>query len=208
MTDAWQEVRARLRAASVPDEAVVLPGSEGVPWEGALQVAAAPDGGWTLSTVDYGRARLLLRRTSSDEIVTALYAYLLTPLPEPIVLPDEERERMLSWAAPHVMDLAARAGSGIVIDAPPGLLLDRIGALDGYLLYPSGTSFEARSLPPTALGQPLHTFATTDTIRFEVSVTPPWFGRPGGGVRFSIVEAGVGVRDLVREGRIAQIAKS
>ncbi|MEZ3162036.1 TNT domain-containing protein [Microbacterium sp. BWT-B31] len=205
MTEPWEAARARLRDEAVPDEAVILPGDVGLAWEGALHVSSTPAGVWTISTVDYGQPRLLLRRPSAEEAVAALYAYLLGPLPPASSIADDERERMLAWAAPHILDLAGRAGNRTFIDAPAGLLLDRIGALDGYLLFPTGTSFEARSLPPTALGQPLHSFVTTDALRVEASVTPPWFGRQGGGVRFAIAEAGVGIRDLVREGRLARL---
>lgn len=95
-----------------------------------------------------------------------------------------------------------------MIDAPAGLLVDRIGALDGFLLFPAGASFEARSLPVSALNQPVHEFVTATTIRFEVQRVAPWFGRPGGGLRFSVIEPGVGIRDLVREGRLTRLAES
>ncbi|WP_345800707.1 TNT domain-containing protein [Microbacterium sp. AZCO] len=208
MTEPWNAVRATLRTQGVPDPAVHLPVDTDIPWEGALHVAEAQQRGWTISTVDYGRARLLLRRTTADEVVKALYAYLLTPLPAPSAMPDAERERLLTWAAPHVLDLASRASTPLTIDLPAGLLVDRVGALDGYLLYPTGTSFETRSLPPTVLGQPLHSFVTTAAIRVEAVVTPPWFGRAGGGLRLSVSEAGVGVRDLVREGQLAQLSQA
>lgn len=207
MAESWSGTRARLRESGVPDAAVVLPDDGGAtPWEGALHAAAGSDGGWTLGTVDYGRARRLLRRTGEAELISALEAYVLTPLPPVTELSAEERERMLTWAAPHILDLVNRAQGGLVVDLPAGLLVDRIGALDGYLLFPTGTSFEARSLPPTTLDQPMHSFVTTAAFRVEALVTPPWFGRPGGGLRFSISEPGVGIRDLVREGRLARLA--
>ncbi|NYF15249.1 hypothetical protein HDC37_000061 [Microbacterium sp. AK009] len=203
----WADVRTALRENGVPDRAVLLPGDDGVPWEGSLVVADAGDR-WALSTVDYGTARVLLRRSSAAEIVSALYQYALSPLPDPQNIPDAERERLLTWAAPHVMDLAARGVRDTVIDLPAGLLVDRIGALDGFLLYPTGTSFEARSLPVTALDQPLQSFLTTAPIRVAATVTPPWFGREGGGVRFAVQEASMGIRDLVREGQMRMVVPS
>lgn len=201
----WGDVRSTLRENGIHDRAVLLPGDDGVPWEGALVVADAGDR-WTLSTVDYGTARVLLRRPSAAEIVTALYQYALSPLPEPQNIPDAERERLLTWAAPHVMDLAGRGVRDTVIDLPAGLLVDRIGALDGFLLYPTGTSLEARSLPVTALEQPLQSFLTTAPIRVAATVTPPWFGREGGGIRFAVQDPSMGIRDLVREGQLRRIA--
>jgi len=201
----WAEVRAVLRDRGVADAAVVLPGDQGAAWEGALNVSSGDDARWALSTIDYGQSRVLLRRSTAAEIVTALYQYALSPMPEPLPLPESERESMLAWAAPHVLDLAARNVHDTLIDLPANLLLDRIGTLDGFLLYPTGTSFEARSLPVTALDQPLQKFVTTDQIRVRATVTPPWFGRDGGGVRFSIENQTLGIRDLAREGQLRQL---
>lgn len=208
MTVDWHHVRLRLDEAAIPAESVVLPGDETSPWEGALRVVETPGHGWVLDTLDYGQARPLLARATAEEIQSALYAYLLSPLPPATVIVADERERLLDWAAPHVLDLLARAENPLVIDAPAGLLLDRIGALDGFLLFPAGTSFEARSLPVSALNQPLHEFVTATTIRYEVQRVAPWFGRPGGGLRFSVIEPGVGIRDLVREGRLTRLTAS
>ena len=201
----WAEVRAVLRDRGVADGAVVLPGDHGAVWEGALSLSSGDDARWALSTIDYGQSRVLLRRSTAAEIVTALYQYALSPMPEPLPLPESERESMLAWAAPHVLDLAARHVHDTLIDLPANLLLDRIGTLDGFLLYPTGTSFEARSLPVTALDQPLQKFVTTDQIRVRATVTPPWFGRDGGGVRFSIENQTLGIRDLAREGQLRQL---
>jgi len=208
MTVDWHHVRMRLDEAAIPTESVVLPGDQTSPWEGALRIVDTPGHGWFLDTLDYGQARALLARTAAEEIESALYAYLLSLLPPATIIGAGERERLLGWTAPHVLDLLTRAENPLVIDAPAGLLLDRIGALDGFLLFPAGTSFEARSLPVSALNQPLHEFVTATTIRFEVQRVAPWFGRPGGGLRFSIVEPGVGIRDLVREGRLTRLTAS
>lgn len=208
MTVDWHHARMRLDEAAIPAESVILPGDQTSPWEGALRIVDTPAHGWVLDTLDYGRARPLLTRAAVEEVESALYAYLLSPLPTATIIGAGERERLLDWAAPHVLDLLARAENPLVIDAPAGLLVDRIGALDGFLLFPAGASFEARSLPVSALNQPVHEFVTATTIRFEVQRVAPWFGRPGGGLRFSVIEPGVGIRDLVREGRLTRLAES
>ena len=69
----WAEVRAVLRDRGVADAAVVLPEDHGGAWEGALTVSSGDDARWALSTVDYGQSRVLLRRSTAAEIVTALY---------------------------------------------------------------------------------------------------------------------------------------
>jgi hypothetical protein len=94
-----------------------------------------------------------------------------------------------------------------VIDLPAELPIDRIGALDGVHTYPIDTPFEFRSLPPTALRpeNDVHQFLTTADVRVRAAITPPWFGRPGGGIRFTLQEPGAGVRDLVVSGQLQRI---
>ena len=94
-----------------------------------------------------------------------------------------------------------------MIDLPPLLPLDRIGALDGVPTYPIGTPFEHRSLPPTALRpeNDVHQFLTRAAIRVRAAITPPWFGRPGGGIRFTLQQPETGLRDLVVSGRLPRI---
>ena len=71
---------------------------------------------------------------------------------------------------------------------PPELPIDRIGALDGVHTHPIDTPFELRSLPPTVLRPEsrVHKFLTTGDFRVAARITPPWFGRPGGAIRFTL----------------------
>lgn len=208
--DLWRAVRAELRGAGVAEEAVVLPTEEHLGWEGALVVSQPADGRWTIATVDDGRARPLRREATAENIAVALVAYLLPSLPAAQEITAAEREALLSARTSDLSDLVARVrdGGDLLIDVPAGVLLDRVGALDGYRLHPSGTSFEARSLPPTVLRQPLHTVVTAAEVRMRVGDTPPWFGRAGGGLRFEIENRAVGVRDLVREGALRVIVSA
>ena len=108
----------------------------------------------------------------------------------------------------NLRDGAGQAGpQGIVIDVPPGVPIDRIGALDGVHTYPISTPFEFRSLPPTALRPEteLHRFITAADVRVRAAITPPWFGQPGGGIRFTLQQPGTGMRDLVVSGRLQRI---
>ena len=99
------------------------------------------------------------------------------------------------------------AQQGIVIDLPPELPIDRIGALDGVHTYPIDTPFEFRSLPPTALRpeNDVHKFLTAADIRVRAVITSPWFGRPGGGIRFTLQRPETGIRDLVVSGELQRI---
>ena len=202
--ETWTPLRERIIALGSGPTEVVLPGDQGIPFEGAL-VVAPRDGDWTLATVDYGQTRVLFAAEDEAGIGEILLDYLGDPLPAPVALRPDEREQLLSTAAPHLLDLAGRAQNGLLIDVPPGILFNRIGALDGFLLYPAETSFEARSLPPTALQAPLHEFRTAATIRMNVRPTPPWFGRPGGGLRFAVEDTTIAIRDLVLSGALERI---
>ena len=51
----------------------------------------------------------------------------------------------------------------------------------------------------------MHRFLTTTTIRVGAAITPPWFGRPGGGIRYTLQEPGLGLRDLVVSGALQRI---
>lgn len=122
-----------------------------------------------------------------------------------------ELETIVGKLARHYADLRNGVGEagpqGIVIDLPPEVPLDRIGALDGVHTYPINTPFEFRSLPPTALRPEteLHRFITAASVRVRATITPPWFGRPGGGIRFTLQQPETGLRDLVVSHRLQRI---
>ena len=178
------------------------------PLEGALQVRA--DGGrFVLETVDYGRAYRLLGAGSEDEITEAVIGYVSRPLPPVRAMARPELDTLLGRVAGHYGKLLddLRAEQGFVVDLPPQLPLDRIGALDGVHIHPIGTPFEHRSLPPNALRpeNDVHQFLTMATVRVWAAITPPWFGRPGGGIRFTLQQPETGLRDLVVSGRLQRI---
>jgi hypothetical protein len=103
------------------------------PLEGALQVRA--DGGrFVLETVDYGRAYRLLGKE-------AVIGYVSRPLPPVRAMARPELDTLLGRVAGHYGKLLddLRAEQGFVVDLPPQLPLDRIGALDGVHIYPIGT---------------------------------------------------------------------
>jgi hypothetical protein len=133
------------------------------------------------------------------------------PLPPVRALARQELDTLLGRVAPHygslVKDLRAAGPEGFVIDLLPQLPLDRIGALDGVHTYPIGTAFEHRSLPPTALRpeNDVHKLLTTAAVRVRAAITPPWFGRPGGGIRFTLQQPATGLRDLVVSGQLQRI---
>ena len=204
-------LRNQLDALGLTRVHIQLPGedSQVVPLEGALRLRA--DGSrFVLETVDYGEGFRLLTAGSEPEIAAAVIAYMSRPLPSVRSMSRHELDGLVGKLAPHYRDLrdrAGQAGPGIVIDLPPEVPIDRIGALDGVHTYPIGTPFELRSLPPTALRPEtgVHQFLTAAEVRVRAAITPPWFGRPGGGIRFTLQQPETGLRDLVVSGRLQRI---
>jgi hypothetical protein len=135
--------------------------------------------------------------------------YVSRPLPPVRAMARPELDTLLGRVAGHYGKLLndLRTEQGFVIDLPPQLPLDRIGALDGVHIYPIGTPFEHRSLPPSALRpeNDVHQFLTMAAVRVWAAITPPWFGRPGGGIRFTLQQPETGLRDLVVSGRLQRI---
>jgi Tuberculosis necrotizing toxin len=191
---------------------IQLPGEDSAvaPLEGALRVRA--DGGrFVLETVDYGEAFRLRTAESEAEMREVIIEYLSRVLPPARVMSRHDLDTIVGRVALHYFDLRDRAREagpqGIVIDLPPELPIDRIGALDGVHTYPIDTPFEFRSLPPSALRpeNDVYKFLTAAEVRVRATITPPWFGRPGGGIRFTLQQPETGLRDLVVSGRLQRI---
>ncbi len=148
-------------------------------------------------------------RNRKQSIKEPVIDYVSRPLPPVRVMSRHELDTIVGKVALHYFDLRDRAREagqrGIVIDLPAELPIDRIGALDGMHTYPIDTPFEFRSLPPTALRpeNDVHQFLTAADVRVRAAITPPWFGRPGGGIRFTLQQPGTGLRDLVVSGLVA-----
>ncbi len=191
---------------------IQLPGRDQsvAPLEGALSLEAT-DVGFALFTVDYGQKQLLGTARTEDEARGLVLAYVSRPLPPVLSLSQDELDTFAGDVARHYFDLRDRATAagpeGIVIDLPPKLPLDRVGALDGFLLFPIDTPLQLRSLPPTVLRpeNDVHKFLTADQVRVGARIVPPWFGQPGGGIRFDLQAPAIGIRDLVVAGVLQRI---
>lgn len=205
----FADTRRQLDARGFSANEVVLPGDDVLPLEGALEVRADEDG-FALVTGDYGQAFPIASAATAEEAVGELLAYVDRVLPAPRSATAAEITDLSAAAAPHYADLVERLGSGrtLLITLPAGLVLDRIGALDGVYLFPAGTSVEQRSLAPTSLGDGarLHRFITAADVLVHAELVAPWFGMPGGGLRFRLAEDFRGVRDLVISGALQRLA--
>jgi hypothetical protein len=205
-------LRDELDALGLTRFDIQLPGEDSAvaALEGALRVRGDA-AQFVLETVDYGGAFRLAAAESEAEIKRSVIDYVSRPLPPVRVMSRHELDTIVGKVALHYFDLRDRARAagqrGIVIDLPAELPIDRIGALDGVHTYPIDTPFEFRSLPPTALRpeNDVHQFLTTADVRVRAAITPPWFGRPGGGIRFTLQEPGTGLRDLVATGQVERL---
>jgi hypothetical protein len=192
---------------------VQLPGESATvaPLEGALRLSEAPAGGFELATVDYGRPYRLGQASTAEQAAQLVLGYVSRPLPPIRPISRIELDEIVGKIAYHYFDLRDRATAagpdGVVIDLPPEIPVDRIGALDGVHLYPIDTPFEFRSLPPHALRpeNDVHKLLTAGQGRVRAAITPPWFGQPGGGIRFTLQEPQVGIRDLVVAGVLQRL---
>lgn len=207
-----EELRAELDTLGLTPFDIALPGESAAvaPLEGALRVRQ--DGpAFVLETVDYGTGYRLLSADTEDAAREMVLAYVSRPLPPVRPLPRVELDGLVGQIAMYYFDLRDRAREagprGIVIDLPPDIPVDRVGALDGVHTYPVDTPLEFRSLPPNVLRaeNDVHRFLTTTDIRVGAAITPPWFGRPGGGIRYTLQEPGLGLRDLVVSGGLQRI---
>ncbi|WP_168209193.1 TNT domain-containing protein [Agromyces intestinalis] len=204
----FADTRRQLDARGFSPNEVLLPGDDVLPMEGALKVRA-DESGFALVTVDYGQAFPLATAATAEEAVGVLLEYVDRELPAPRTATAPELQELATAAGPHYDELAGRLGGGsLLISLPAGLVLDRIGALDGVYLFPAGTPVERRSLPPTALrgGARLHRFTTAGDILVRAELVAAWFGQPGGGLRFRLAEDFRGIRDLVVTGALQRLA--
>jgi hypothetical protein len=203
----FEDLRRPLDERGVPAQAVQLPGDDTQPLEGALALVPA-DGGFDLVTIDYGQPVRLGHADDEAAAAALLLAYLDRPLPALRPIASDEFRDLAASTSAQSDELRPRLTDGsLLIQLPAGLALDRIGALDGVMLFPAETPFEARSLPPTALaGAELHRFVTAADVLVRVQVVAPWFGQPGGGIRFTLADDFTGIRDLVVAGALERVA--
>lgn len=208
----FEGLRAELEALGLTAFDIVLPGEDAAvaPLEGALRVRQEGPA-FVLETVDYGTGYRLGTAGSEVEARELVLAYVSRPLPPVRPLPRPELDAIVGKIAMHYFDLRDRARAagprGIVIDLPPDIPLDRVGALDGVHTYPVDTPLEFRSLPPSVLRpeNDVHKLLTTTDIRVGAVITPPWFGQPGDGIRYTLQQPGLGLRDLVVSGALQRL---
>lgn len=122
-----------------------------------------------------------------------LVAEILTRWLEPDLPPAPREPGTLRAASLSVADILVGPDARTALEpggflpgsaVPAGAPLDHIGNASGHVLHLFGTSFAARSLPPTDANEPRTGFVLDATLPDSCRVVrvEPWFGQPGGGV--------------------------
>lgn len=193
--------------ASVRD--VVLPGDAPADRRmGSLELAQLSDGSVDVLAWDYGLRETLTRTKDLGQAVDfVVERWASTPASARSVTRDD----LDAWCretAAQVQSLAEALATGpVATHLAPGMVVDRFGNLDGFLLYPAMLPMPQRSLPPTVIdaSRPqsgLAFFGVVSSIAVTASVIRPAFGQPGGGVFFKLEETSDTVRDLVRRSEL------
>lgn len=158
---------------------------------------------------DYGVFEVLQTLGTEREACDWLWDYLSQAPPAATAVPRTDLEhRSLSYRPAYAQLYAQlQAGGGAMVSTlPPGVALDRVGAIDGVFLFPWATPMPARSLPPNPSPTVrLYQFVTAAPLHVEAEIVPPWFGQPGGSLRFRIAEDGVGVRQLLQRRSLIEV---
>ncbi|MFZ7089122.1 TNT domain-containing protein [Curtobacterium sp. RRHDQ10] len=218
-------VRPTLDQLGYTNRYVQLPGEQPTqpPVEGALRIVpvdaqdqhgqGGPSQGrqdWALEVVDYGAPRRLATARSEDEAVEMLRRFLNRPFPAARDVSRAELDGLRDRAASSYPQLAqqvhAAGPAGLTIQIPAEVPVDRLGGPDGYLLHPLDTPVPTRSLPPTSVTDAdVHRFVVTRPFLVAVRFVQPWFGQPGGALRFTIADPALTVRDLVVDGSLTRL---
>ncbi|PRX92295.1 TNT domain-containing protein [Allonocardiopsis opalescens] len=89
-----------------------------------------------------------------------------------------------------------------MIELPPTTEIDRIGNLDGNLVYAAGTDYANRSLPPDWVRRDYHVFRVERPMPALMGVAVPWFEQPGGGTGLYLDRP---IGQLLAEGYLVEI---
>ena len=206
------EARRRLDLAEVSPRDVRLAGEVPVaPRQGVVVVRPVEGtGAWDAVVEDGGQTEILARAPSEEQALQYAVQRLTGQPPRRREVDGGliDRGRATMRGLVDGVTSAASESPGTVVRTTlwDGAVVDRFGTLDGFLVWPEGTPYAARSLPPDALDDDFPqlgrlVLGCATEIPVLARVTAPWFGQPGGGVVLRL-EPGSTVRDLVRTGRM------
>lgn len=196
------ELQDALRRSGVPDDLYALPGvREPRPAVESHYLLERAPGGFAAAVFERGKRHPGRRFFVEDEACRWLYDELVFEHPAPRTLTAEEEQRAKERTAEvvrEVVTLIRRSERSAQAATAPymlaeGLIVDQFGQESGSFLYPDGTPFEQRSLPPSLLNTTdpdyphgYHRYEVTRAFRVRTGLTAPAFGQPGGGVQFKL----------------------
>lgn len=120
----------------------------------------------------------------------------------------------LEWAARYLTRAGARdehawpAGEGgseaVPVVLGPDAVLDHLGSGEGRVLAAEATPFPQRSLPVEHLDRDHRRYRVLRPLPAWRSVSAPWFGQPGGGIRYRTTHPLV---ELVALGHLVELSR-
>ena len=221
----FEQLRAELVAAGVPESLYVLPGDprpEPGTVDGYYLVTEDGEGYLAVSVIDYDQGRPGPEFSTEDAAVRWLHRELATTERAPQRLGTAEEAEIADATAELVEtvgeNLRQRSGGSYLHTLEPGDVVDAFGQESGRRLYPDGTPFAERGLPEYARtdadGAPLyHRYRVIHPFQVTATTVPAEGGAPGGGVRFTLDTAGFGevppvptLRWLIGNGYVERLA--
>jgi hypothetical protein len=221
-------LRDGLRRAGIPDALYALPGIH-PPRRGleSYYFLSNRSGQYAVGVFERGEERIGRSFAGADQACRWMYDQLVFPDPPPRRLPaakavaaKDATRSAVARVRKIVQPEPGATTSTTIYDLPAGVLVDQFGQESGSYLYPDGTPFKERSLPPSTLSTAdrrfpynYHRYQVAKSFRVRAGVAAPAFGQPGGALQFH-VEPGlideapdlVTLRWLLRTGYLKRIA--
>jgi hypothetical protein len=194
------ELQEALRRAGVPDSLYALPGIRAAePGLESYFFVRGPEGGYVIGVFERGAERIGYRSWVEDEVCRRFQDELVFPVPARPPLSPAEEDAVKHRTEAIVKDVSATARgamarvqtSSMPYPLTEGTVVDQFGQESGTYLYPDGTPFQRRSLPPSLLNTTdpafphnYHRYEVSRSFRVRAGLVAPAFEQPGGGVQF------------------------
>lgn len=117
---------------------------------------------------------------------------------------DQRGRRRLRWPGhkQHPDGFASPEDRAPIV-LEPGAVVDQFGPGFSRLVYPAGTPFTERSLPPDYLDAGYHKYRVAAQLPVWAGPIAPAFGQSGGGTQYFMLEATI---DLLHRGFLQEVA--
>ncbi|HEY7486521.1 MAG TPA: TNT domain-containing protein [Streptosporangiaceae bacterium] len=188
-----------LRRGGIPDTLYALPDiHKPRPGLESYYFLGSRSGQYAVGVFERGEERIGRSFTSLDQAARWLYDQLVFPDAPPAKLSASKAvaaknatKQTVRQVRGAVRPARGATASTTVFTLPQGILVDEFGQESGSYLYPDGTSFKERSLPPSTLSTTdrrfpynYHRYQIAKEFRVRAGIAAPAFGQPGGGIQF------------------------